>query len=76
MILVNCLQCNKETSRYKSTLKGKTFCSKKCRGGYDRKDVNFAKWNIGLIRSKETREKISKSNKGKLLGSNNPFFGK
>lgn len=75
-MILNCLQCNKETFRYKSTIRNKTFCSTKCRGDYNRDDVNFGKWNVGLVRSEEVRGKISNSNKGKLLGSKNPFFGK
>lgn len=76
MIKVNCLQCNKETIRYKSTIRSKTFCSTKCRGDFNRSDVNFGSWNIGLVRSNEVKDKISKSNKGKLSGSKNPFWGK
>jgi group I intron endonuclease len=33
-------------------------------------------WNLGITHSNETIEKISLSLKGKLVGDNNPFYGK
>lgn len=33
-------------------------------------------WNKGIIRSSETRKKISESRKGKRAGENHPMFGK
>lgn len=76
MLKVNCLQCNKEATRYPSTLKSKVFCSRNCRYTYYRNDPTWANWNKGLIRSQETKDKIALKNKENSKGTKNPFYGK
>jgi len=39
------------------------------------KGNQFGKKNKGLVRSEETKAKVSKANKGRLVGEKNPLYG-
>lgn len=55
--------------------KWKVYCSRKCYESWLQENPeNNPFW--GKCHSDETKEKISKANKGKLSGESNPFFGK
>ena len=44
--------------------------------GHGRRGKTQIPWNMGIPCRKETKDKISKANKGKLIGRLNPNFGK
>lgn len=83
-----CKQCGKEFEVIPAKVKNNKgkFCSKECFWKWSKihpKIINRTWWELGLKHPMkgrhhtiESKRKISKANKGKLLGKNNPFFGK
>lgn len=77
MVILKCLECNKDIKRYPSTIRIRNFCSQKCKGVFNKKDINFGLWNKGLIRSEKTRNLISESLKNTYIkGRVHPLLGK
>lgn len=74
-VVVNCSQCGKEMEIIKrDTIYNHHFCSQECHNKWKSIRMTGNKINEGRFLTNDIKEKISKANKGRYLGSNSPRY--
>lgn len=69
---VQCAFCNNELTRHPSQILKNNFCNKTCFYKFIKEDNTFGKWNLGVVRTQEHKNKISLSKLGKMVGIKHP----